>query len=198
LLFQISRDRFQIGSTGSEEEIKYNLDVATGTSRYRMPPRKALKHWREAAARGRFRELENATTSGSGTMMLSPESPLQSPSPPGAPSPIFVDSDSEAECRYQGGINHYITSDDGTDSESEDGRDAGYETVSEFGEDEITEMREKADLYTQIQFPKTAKHWKKVEANQRLGYSGHSARTGQQHAKEARERQEQRNETKNS
>jgi hypothetical protein len=165
-----------------------------------MPPKKALKHQREAAARARssrarFRELEqleDPPTSGSG---MFPSPPQIIPSPPHAPSPIVVDSDSEAECRYQGGINHCVTSDD-DETDLEGGMDAGYETVSEFGEDEVTEMKEKADLYTQIQFRKTEKEWKKVEANRKLGYSGHSARTGRRRAKEARERQKQHNETK--
>jgi hypothetical protein len=62
------------------------------------------------------------------------------------PSIIEVDSSSESECGYRGGVNHIIISsdDDGVDDGEELGWDAGCESVEEFDEADIQEMKKRA------------------------------------------------------
>ncbi|KAG6875696.1 hypothetical protein C0993_007958 [Termitomyces sp. T159_Od127] len=108
---------------------------------------------------------------------------LENPTPC-SPSPIVVDSDSDSETAWQGGINHFGSTDEG-ESDSEDDCEAGYETVSEFSEEDVARLALGKSLYDQIQASKTTKHWTTAEANRTLGYNGQSSQTRQRRDKEA-------------
>ncbi|KAG6870854.1 hypothetical protein C0992_012265, partial [Termitomyces sp. T32_za158] len=107
--------------------------------------------------------------------------------------PIVVSSDSESETAYQGGVNYYgTTSEDETDSQE----DTGYETVSEFSEEDVTAMAKRKTPYEEIQVSRTKKEWKKAEAVRSLGYNGQSERNIRYQAQKAREREALREQAK--
>jgi hypothetical protein len=141
-------------------------------------------------------DMPNAASSlDPATQQESAQSPL--------PIQIQVDVDSKSECGYQGGVNHYVTDDNmGSDSQ-QGGSDARYETMSEFDEGDVEEMRMhatnmKESLYSQIQVHKSMEEWKNTEANGALGYNGHSSRTIRQQNMEARKQQAVREHAKTS
>ncbi|KAG6899059.1 hypothetical protein C0993_001276 [Termitomyces sp. T159_Od127] len=156
-----------------------------------MPSKK--QYLRVAAARAHAQALKTRQE---------PSSMLPIDAEPGSPrtqaqSPIVVDSDSESETAYQGGVNHYgMTSNDETDSQ--DGLYDGFETVSEFSEEDVVVMAGRKTPYEQIQTSKTAKDWKKAEGVRGLGYNGHSKRNIRYQAQKAQERQVLREQIKTS
>ena len=156
-----------------------------------MPPKKPSKQKKEAAARVCAGRANIQELSKSGTSEPNPESAREgnpSPEPQArAPAPIFVDSDSEWESGYQGGVNYYVLSEEETDTDN-DG-EAGCESFDEDEEDIITILKDKAHLYTQIQQTKSAWDWKIAEANRSFRYNGHSSRTVRRQWQEARKRQ---------
>jgi hypothetical protein len=109
--------------------------------------------------------------------------------------PIEVDSDSEYDCGYEGGVNCQWsdTEYDGTDSEWSD---SDGDSLAELDGDELEanlrELREEVEApgapskYAQISTKKSALEWKKAEGNRAMGYTGNSKRTQQRKAKEAR------------
>jgi len=60
------------------------------------------------------------------------------------------------------------------------------EELSEYEEEEMEQLTEAADIMKPTPFEDTARNWKKIEANQNLGYNGQSKRT-----QERRRQQEQ-------
>jgi hypothetical protein len=127
--------------------------------------------------------------------------------PPCQPVTEISDS-SDSECNYVGSVNIEISSD-------EEGGDeiawaAGCESVSEFDEADVIEMKKGAvmdetkderlprSLYSELGVGLKKKGWKKVEANRSLGYNGLSERTQQHHAAKARQGQEEHRKAKNS
>ncbi|KAG5643942.1 hypothetical protein H0H81_009853, partial [Sphagnurus paluster] len=127
-----------------------------------MPPKKASKHKKEAAARARTgrAKVRKADKSGTVSTALNPEfSREANPSPePRAASPVFVDSDLEWESGYQGGVNHCVGSEGETDMD--DDGEVGCESVDEDEEVTVAALKEKAYLYTRIQQTKPAREWK--------------------------------------
>lgn len=122
--------------------------------------------------------------------------------------PITVDSDSDSDCQYLGGVNFYPSDDDYTDS-GEESTDTELESLAELEGDELeANLRElRAELedlgtihtkYDHIMQMKSVTDWKKAERNRTLGYTGNSRRTQLRKAKEAREREALRTEAQTS
>jgi len=165
----------------------------------------ARKYQREAAARARAGRAAARATAASNSPPVFDNLAGWDSETPGADhtAPIFVDSGSESDCGYTGGVNCYWEDSDyepdcpGTDS-SQGQSDCDTESLSEFEGDDLEinleELRAELDLleapskYAQITGWKSVKEWKKVEKNRALGYTGTSQRTQQRKAKEARER----------
>jgi hypothetical protein len=120
--------------------------------------------------------------------------------------PINVDSDSDDDCGYTGGVNVAdLESDDEPDfdsSESEWSDDDGESLVEMEGDELAANLRalkakadtfdeppcnQKLTAYYEISKSKTSKTWKKAEANRALGYTGTSTRLRQLRDKEARD-----------
>ena len=115
---------------------------------------------------------------------LSPDPPMQPPLPCRPLLPILIDFDSKSECRYQGGVNHYLTDDNmmELDGEGPEDSDAGYETLLDFDEGDVKDLERHVtamgkSLYSQVQVYKSAREWKTTEVNCALRYNGHSLRT---------------------
>jgi hypothetical protein len=124
--------------------------------------------------------------------------------------PILLKSDSDSDVGYEGGVDCTWSDSDyepGTDSGS-DWCDSDADSLSEFEgeglEANLQELREELEAlgapveYHGIRAPRSAKEWKKIEGNRALGYTGHSQRTQQRKAKEAREQTAMREEARES
>lgn len=139
--------------------------------------------------------------------------PEKIPEPEGSPepraaSPIVVDlvSDDEfsdeSECGYDGGVNHYLTSDYVPESDS-DG-EFTEEDLSDFDEEMLEGLqKEMAQLKEPTPFeclliPKSTKAWKKTEQNRSLGYNGQGRSTRFRKDKQARDLATARAEAKKS
>jgi hypothetical protein len=97
--------------------------------------------------------------------------------------PIVLDSDSDAECGYMGGVNCDCPDDDfepETGSSSWSGSD-GESLVEYEGEElekNLQELQEEVEalavptMYAQIMASKTRKEWTKAEKNRALRYTG--------------------------
>ena len=103
------------------------------------------------------------------------------------PSIIEVDS-SESESGYAGGVNHIVISSDDESDGAESGWEAGCESVKDFDENDVLELRKNGEaflelrevmknLYDEMEMGLDEKKWKKIETNRSLGYNGHSERT---------------------
>lgn len=120
-----------------------------------------------------------------------------SPIKPTYPHPINVDSDSDSDCEYLGGINFYPSDSDYVTDSEEESTDSGVESLLELEGDELEanlqELRaEFEDLHTKYEHVmqmKSTEDWKKAENNRGLGYTGNSRHTQQRKAKDARERE---------
>ena len=108
-------------------------------------------------------------------------------------------------------MNYIVISsnDSKSDDDMESGWDAGCESVDEFGEIEVQEMREKGkafletikplkNLYNKLRMGLKGKEWKKIKANQSLGYNGQAEWTKQQHHQKAQKGEEQHQNAKHS
>src|ERR1700720_2718634 len=111
--------------------------------------------------------------------------------------PIYIDSESDTDCDYNGGVNCRPDSDDENDRDcSDDWSDSEEGSLVEFEDDDLGGLRaELNDLgvtlpYDHVMENKSAKDWRKVESNRALGYTGTSKCTQQRRAKEARDRAE--------
>lgn len=122
-----------------------------------------------------------------------------------SPDIIIVDSDSDSDCGYDGGVNYQWSSSEyepGYDSSDEWTSDA--ESLAEFEGDELEanlqSLREEALALggPQIMQPKSAEDWKKAEKNRAWGYTGTSQRSRQRNEKNARERDAFRKEARTS
>lgn len=99
-------------------------------------------------------------------------------------STIYVDSSSESDCGYTGGVEHWNSSDSDelwqSSSKSEDDWDDADAELEEYDKEILEGLKaELAELKTPMPFDelsakKTKKEWKDIEANQSLGYNGQS------------------------
>jgi hypothetical protein len=172
-----------------------------------MPrPSKRAQGKRKSAARARAGKVQTLCGFDSSdsdsvdplTVRLS-NSPIESE--PLFPDLILIDSDTENECSWTGGVNHTMSSDSAlSDSDSYD----DWESDSDFSELEADdlieslraevekEMREEMQvlptLYQKLTQPVSSKEWRKAESNRALGYNGLSSRSNRRHAQEVREK----------
>ena len=118
-----------------------------------------------------------------------------------------LDSESILEiCSWDGTVNHNVNNcdsdleadwcdvddkGDGSDSDDEVVELEGQELVKSLGEKLNAELDalEKMSLYQQVNRKISAKEWVKAESNRALGYTGHSKKTQQRHAREARSKE---------
>ena len=121
---------------------------------------------------------------------------------------VLFSSEPESDCGYTGGVDCSI-SDTESDSEWIDSGSGDSDgSISEFCgqelEENLREIREEVEVlhaaspYALIMGKKLKKDWRKVERNRALGYTGNSVRSKQRHAKDARERELQREAACNS
>ncbi|KAG6893904.1 hypothetical protein C0992_008237, partial [Termitomyces sp. T32_za158] len=106
----------------------------------------------------------------------------------------IVSSDSDAG--YLGGVNMILSSNENLWSVGEDDStlDLSGELLLEFDEKDVEGLKERGQqaegLYSQLETGKSIKEWKKLEANQSLGYNGLSKRTQRRRDLEAHKRQD--------
>jgi len=121
--------------------------------------------------------------------------------------PIAIDSDSDKDCHYFGGVNCDIL-DSEYDSCAESSGD-DLESLEELEGDaldknlhelqaEVESLGAAPSSYELITAPKSAKEWQRVEKNCSLGYTGTSTRTKQHKGKAAREQAVVQNKAKSS
>ena len=106
-----------------------------------------------------------------------------------------VELESDSDCGYRGGVDHY-PSDDGEDTEEDWSDD---ESLAELEGDELeaslSVLRNEAEIHSvpshfwQMMSQRDPKEWKKAEANRALGYNKNSTRTQERRRKEARGRE---------
>jgi hypothetical protein len=138
-------------------------------------------------------------------LLRSPDPHFDSPAPSLSP-PVIEISSSESECGYMGGVNVDINTDSESDGEVQLVMLAGCESLSEFDESDVGEMRENAvvgvdeeqDLCSVLEMGLDKKGWKKVEANRSLGYNGLSSRTKRRKNAKARQAHDEREKAKTS
>ena len=191
------------------------LPVVYNVQYQSRPPKKYLK---EAAARARDAASQARALAARDESSHNPVSESGNPAPETRPSPsdnlprapvIEIDISSESECGYDGGVEMGISTDD--DEEAGSVSDAGCESVVEFDEDDVREMKEKGlrviacaetqpvkSLYSELKVGLEKKEWKKIEANRSLGYNGQSERSQQRRAAAARKQEEERARARNS
>ncbi|KAF8265639.1 hypothetical protein EI94DRAFT_1702336 [Lactarius quietus] len=102
----------------------------------------------------------------------------------GAHNPDEIDD--KADCGYEGGVDHSISSDDeyepGLQWELEGGEEwDSDEELSEYDKEQMERLQEAVELVKPTPFEVIAlgthKDWRKIEANRSLGYNGQSKRT---------------------
>jgi hypothetical protein len=115
------------------------------------------------------------------------------------------DCESESECDWDRGVNHFPSDSDwdslnDSDWETDSSSESDFGDVSELEGDELVESLQamlEAEMqilsiptpYEQILKPHTSGDWKKAERNRRLGYNKLSGRTQRREALEAREKE---------
>jgi len=119
-----------------------------------------------------------------------------------AAAAIEINSDSEWNCGYTGGVNHQFCAtkyDSGTESKWSSGSGSGEDSMVELEGDELDanlhKLRKKVHAkalevflkYARVVTKKSAFEWKKAEKNRALdlGYTGNSQQTQQRREKEA-------------
>jgi hypothetical protein len=114
------------------------------------------------------------------------------------------DSDDDYDCGYDGGVNTYF-SDDEYDPEGDADSDFMDLELSDFDEEiletlkaELASLAKPGTVFEALGKSTSKKDWKKAEANRSLRYSGNSERTRSRQAKQACERQTQREEFQKS
>lgn len=106
---------------------------------------------------------------------------------------IEISSDSGSDCGYEGGVNNDWHDSDFEDSESSaDEWSDSNEELEEISEEDLPPIKV-PDIFLAM---KTADIWKEAERNRQFGYNGISVRTKFRRAKEAREREEERQKAK--
>ena len=176
----------------------------------------AKAHKKKAAARARTaRWLNRAEAQDLEELVRDDVAAVTNPDPEWAPEidivteehwdPIYIDSESDTDCDYNGGVNCWPDSDDENDGDCSDNwSDSEEGSLVEFDNDDLGELRaELNDLgvalpNNHIMENKSAKDWRKAESNRALGYTGTSKRTQQRREKEARDRAEFRGKAKTS
>lgn len=111
-----------------------------------------------------------------------------------AESPITVD-DSESDCGYEGGVNHYVDSEDDFSDRDDDAYDLLDELLQEIDEAGLLEHNKRLGM--QVQVPKANAFTRLMEAGGRVdwkeatrgipGYDGQSDRTKRRKDKQARD-----------
>ncbi|KAF8523849.1 hypothetical protein JB92DRAFT_3109853 [Gautieria morchelliformis] len=107
-----------------------------------------------------------------------------------------VDTDSDSNCEYEGGVNCEPSDDSATDGDEVWSDD---ESLAELEGDELEAnlcaLRKKAEssdapnAFKHMMSCKKLKDWKKIEANRAFGYTKGSTRTQARRRKEAQERE---------
>ena len=113
---------------------------------------------------------------------------------------LTLDLDSNSDCGYEGGVNYnWSESSDGDfDMEDYHDDDSDMDSLEELEGEELeanlSELRAELEglvaptKYEQVAELKLLKEWKKAEQTCTLGYTGHSQRTQEWRAKDARDR----------
>ncbi|KAJ7704620.1 hypothetical protein B0H16DRAFT_1482618 [Mycena metata] len=127
--------------------------------------------------------------------------------PQGSPEILDLsisDEDDDYECGYDGGVNVWVSDEE---YDPEDDRDSDFtdSELSDFDEEMLEALKEElaslagpGTAFEMLGKTKTKEEWKKVEANRRLGYNGHSERSKFQAAQKARKAEAQRKALKDS
>jgi hypothetical protein len=110
-----------------------------------------------------------------------------------------LETDSESDCGYEGGVNCESSDDEYKHTSSDEGWSSDG-SLAELERDELEAnlcaLREEAEsldaptVFRNMMAPTDAKGWKKAEGNQAFGYTKNSTRTQERRRKEAREQAE--------
>lgn len=123
-------------------------------------------------------------------------------------NPTTISLDSDSDCGYDGTVNYCWSDSDSDEYLDVDVDTSDAESLEELEgdalEENLSELRAELEhlgaptQYDLIMEPKSSKQWEKAEKNRILGYTGTSQRTQQRKAKEAREREKLRAESRAS